>query len=125
MSAQHTAIATNRVLVQDGTYEFRGTIKKDGATYSVAAKTITATIRSKENPTVPLNASYEDISVTAGNSETAAASGGVTFSFSPSSTYFFAPPDPTEWETYYIQFYISNDDYYPQLVEFGVRIKLD
>lgn len=124
-SAQHTAVSTNRVLVQDGTYEFRGTIKKDGATYSVSGKTVTATIRSKKNPTAVLNSSYEDIAVTSGNSEVAAGSGGVTFSFSPSSTYFYAPPDPTEHEWYYIQFYISQDDYYPQLVEFGVRIKLD
>lgn len=124
-SAQHTAVATNRVLVQDGTYEFRGVLKKDGATYSVSGKTITATIRNAKNPTGVLNSSYEDISVTAGNSDTTAANGGVTFSFSPSSTYFYAPPDPTEAETYYIQFYVSQDDYYPQLVEFGVRIKLD
>ena len=121
----NTVVDSLAVLVQDGTYEFRATITQDGATYSLTGKTVTATMRAKKAPANVLNSAYEDMTVTTGNVDTTAALGGVTFTWSPSSTYFYAPARAESWEDYFCQLYVVTDDFYPQLVRFGVRRKLD
>ena len=122
----HTVVDSMRVLVLNGTYTVQGTIKKDGTTYSVSGKTITATIRNRDFPSQVINSAYEDISVTSGYSSVTASNGGFTFSFSPASANgFTAPADAEDYHTYFIQLYVSNDDYYPQLIQFGVRKELN
>ncbi len=121
-----TVVDSLRVLVLNGTYEFRGQIMRDGTSYSVSGKTVTATIRNERYPGHTLHADYENISVTLGNSDTAASAGGVTFNLTPdSSKGFVAPPAAAEYENYLLQLYVSTDDYYPQLIRFGVRRQLD
>jgi hypothetical protein len=115
-----------RVMVLNGTYEIRTTLKKDGATYNLTGKTVTATCRRKLTPGHILHADYENIAVTLGNSDTTTANGGVTFNLTPDSTKgWTAPEDAEDYEDYFIQFYVSTDDYYPQLMQVGVRRQLD
>ena len=121
-----TVVDSLRVMVLNGTYEIRTTIMRDGITYSVAGKTVTATIRNERYPGHVLHADYENIAVTLGNDETTAAAGGVSFSLTPdSSKGWVAPARADEYENYLIQFYVSTDDYYPQLLRVGVRRQLD
>ena len=122
----NTVVDSLAVLVQDGTYEFRSEITRDdGSVYDLTAKAVTATIRAKRSPAQVLNAAYEDMTVTVGNVDTSAALGGFTITWSPSSTYFYAPREAEAWEDYYMQLYVVTDDTYAQLVRFGVRRKLD
>ena len=122
----NTVVESLAVLVQDGTYEFRSELAHDdGSVYVLTGKTMTATIRAKKAPGNVLNSAYEDMAVTVGNVDTTAANGGFTFTWSPSSTYFSAPPRAEMWESYYLQLYVVTDDCYTQLVHFGVRRKLD
>ena len=120
-----TVIDSLAVLVQNGTYEFRGVIEKDGVTYSLVGKTVTATMRAKRAPANVLNSAYEDMTVTVGNTDTASSAGGFTFTWSPSATYFYAPSRAELWEDYFCQLYVVTDDFYPQLIRFGVRRVLD
>lgn len=115
-----------RTVVIGGTYTVATTIKQDGAAYSVAGKTIKATIRHRQYPDQILHADYEDITVTAGNDFTAAAAGGVEFTFTPDAAKGWTAPYRAEEESkYVIQFYVSDDDYYPQLFQIGCRRGLD
>lgn len=124
-SSTTTVVDSKVVIVQNGTVEFRTTIKKNGTAVDLTGKTVTATIRRESTPDNVLNSAYEDIAVTNGNADTAATAGGVTFSFSPSSTYFTVPKRASDAEPYLVQLYIVTDDYYPQLVRFGVRKELN
>ncbi len=124
-SSTTTVIDSKVVVVQDDTIEFRTTIKKNGVAVDLTGKTVTATIRRESTADNVLNSAYEDIAVTNGNVDTAATLGGVTFNFSPLSTYFTVPKRASNAEAYLIQLYVVTDDYHPQLVRFGVRKKLD
>ncbi|HET6496888.1 MAG TPA: hypothetical protein VFH61_16150 [Thermoleophilia bacterium] len=122
----NTVVDSLAVLVQGGTYEFRSAITHaDGSVYVLTGKTVTATVRAKRAPANVLHTDYEDMAVTVGNVDTTAANGGFTITWSPSATYFHAPPRAEMWEDYFMQLYIVTDDSYPQLVRFGVRRVLD
>lgn len=119
-----TVIETRDSVVVGGTYEFRTVIKRNGAVYSVAGKTIKATIRCALFPRLVLATTFEDMTVTAGNSDDVAAVGGITFNFSPDSTW----PTPREAEDTYpflVQLYVQEDDYYPQAARIHARMALD
>ena len=125
-SIPNTVVESLAVLVQDGTYEFRSELTTaTGAVYVLTGKTVTATIRAKRAPGQILHSTYEDMSVTVGNTDTTAANGGFTVTWSPSSTYFYAPPRAEAWEDYFMQLKVVTDDTYSQLIKFGVRRVLD
>lgn len=125
-SPPNTVVDSLAVLVQDGTYEFRSELTTDsGGVYVLTGKTVQATIRSKRQPGNVLHTDYENMTVTVGNPDTTAANGGFTITWSPSSSYFFAPARAELYEEYFMQLYVVTDDTYSQLIRFGVRRKLD
>lgn len=125
-SPPNTVVDAVAVLVQDGTYEFRSELTTaTGAVYVLTGKTVTATVRNVRQPDVVLNTAYEDMAVTVGNTDTTAANGGFTVTWSPSSSYFYAPYRAEEYEDYFMQLYVVTDNTYSQLIKFGVRRKLN
>lgn len=108
-------------------WTFDNIIQKDDATYDLSAKTITATIRRWDEQTVIVDAGLEDIPVTAGAGAAAtAANGGVAFSLDKAVTVLCPTPDEAgSWDYYFCQYYVAEDDFYPQMLRIRVRKAAD
>lgn len=122
----NTVVESLAVLVQDQSAEFRAEFTDtSGTAINLTGKTVTATVRAMRQPGNVLNTAYEDMAVTVGNVDTLATAGGFTITWSPSSSYFYAPRQAEAWEDYFMQLYNVTDNTYSQLVKFGVRRKLN
>lgn len=97
-----------------------------GTALVLTGKTVTATMRAA-GPTFNniLNASYEDMAVTLGNTDHTAAQGGVTLSVSLNPTYITTPRQYGQWRDYIVQFYVSPDDSYSFYLLFHVLRAID
>jgi hypothetical protein len=108
-------------------WTFDNIIQKDDAVYDLSAKTVFATIRRWDEQTVQVDTGFEDIVVTpgAGSADTAA-NGGVAFSLDKAVTALAPTPDEAgSWDYYFVQYYVVEDDFYPQMLRFRVRKAAD
>lgn len=101
-------------VVQGRTYTFWGQILMNSVPLDLTGKTITAKIRQLRLPSVSLGATWENITVTAGNGDASALLGGVTFDTTLTAANFPCPTIATESEPYFVQYYVVEDDYTPQ-----------
>jgi len=120
---------TDVVVVRGQAVEFHNTLKQNGSTYDLSGKTVQATIRLMSTPTTVVSASLEDVSVALANDETTAAAGGVTLALSAALTalltYTGEPVNPWHEENWLLQYHVTDDDFYPDMLRFKVRPALD
>lgn len=124
MVTNMTQVAVDSLVsvVAGGTFRAQNRLQKNTEVYDLRSQTVTATIRQLALPNIILDGgAYEDIAVTVGNSEFTAAEGGVQFDFTIVPASFPVPSNVTEVETYFIQYHTVQDNYYAQIIVFGVR----
>jgi len=100
-------------------------ITKNGATYNLTGKTVTAKIRAKDAPNTAIDASLETIAVTNGGGTYTEAQGGVTFQITSAMLVLLQPPSGKALDVlkrYFIQYNVTTDDFQPaEVIEFAVR----
>lgn len=104
---------------------FNDVIKRDAVVLNLTGKTVRATIREVARPTTVVNAALEDMAI---SSTGTLASGEMEWTLQDTiSTHLLAltPTDPTRTTICYVQYYIVQDDYYPQMHRFHVRRATD
>jgi len=120
-------VDSGSVIVAGGGATFDNVLSKDGATYVLTGKTVVATIRAESDPSSVIDATLEDIAVTLGGT-VAAALGGVQFTLTTAQTTLLAPGatlPALSLLNYLLQYKVVTDSYFPQLLRFAVRKKLD
>lgn len=116
-------VDSGKVIASGSAATFSNTITKDDATYNLTGKTVVATIRSETDDRSVVDASLEDIAVT--NSGIV---GAVSFALTEAMGLKLAGPrrgEADSVENYLVQYHVTTDSYYPQLLRFGVRRALD
>lgn len=124
MVTNMTQVAVDSLVsvVAGGTFRAANRLQKNTEVYDLTAQTVTATIRQLALPNTILDGgAYEDIAVTLGNTEFTTAEGGVHFDFTIVPASFPVPSNLTEVETYFIQYHTQPDNYFAQILLFGVR----
>ena len=104
---------------------FNDVIKRDAVAVNLTGKTIRATIRQTARPLTVINAALEDIAIT---STGTLASGEAEWTLQDTlSTHLTAltPTTPTQTTAFDLQYYIVQDDYYPQVHRFYARRAAD
>jgi hypothetical protein len=114
-------VDSGMVVAAGSTQEFRAKLTKNGAVYNLTAKVVQATIRREDDFGTVLDASLEDIAVALGNPDTLLVDGGVTFTKDLNPNYFATPANPLHHYNYLVQFHVTTDDFYPDMLRFGVR----
>lgn len=115
-------VDSGSIVVIGGKATFDNVITKDGATYDLTGKTVTATIRRESAPSTVIDATLEGISVTVDD----ASNGGVTFDLTTTlSALLTAPSAAGDSIAYLVQYFVSTDSYYPQALRFHARLKMD
>lgn len=117
-------VDSGSTIVAGGAATFDNTITKDGATYSLAGKTVKATIRAEIASGTVIHSTLEDIAVTVDD----AVNGGVTFTLTPTMSALLTGANglgPGLTANYLLQYVVVEDDYYPQILRFRVREKLN
>lgn len=117
-------VDSGSVIVSGGAAILDDTLTKDGATYDLTGKTVVVTIRAEADHATVINAALEDVAVTVDDPT----NGGVTVALTTTMTGYLGPPavaGPSAVAYYLAQFKVVTDNYFPQLLRFGVRRKLD
>ena len=119
MAELAAVVASEAVIVAGDAATFKCTLKKDGATYALTGKTITATIRERGREDTVIDEDLEDMAVTLGNTNTTTANGGVTLALTAANTTLLAPSGASS--SYLLTFHVSTDDFTTQALGFRVR----
>ena len=121
-----TYVESSGVAVAGTDIGFNDVIKRDGVAVNLTGKTIkVASIRRMSAPNTVINAALEDIAIT---STGTLASGEAEWTLQDTlSTHLTAltPTTPTQTTAFDLQYYIVQDDYYPQVHRFYARRAAD
>ena len=120
-----TYVESSGVAVAGTDIGFNDVIKRDAVAVNLTGKTIRATIRQTARPLTVINAALEDIAIT---STGTLASGEAEWTLQDTlSTHLTAltPTTPTQTTAFDLQYYIVQDDYYPQVHRFYARRAAD
>lgn len=119
-----TVVESGSVIVAGSSVIFQNTLTKDSVTYDLTGKSVVATIRREDNPGTAIHETLEDEAVTL----VTPATGVVSLTLSVAQTTLLAPPSylqATSVIYYLLQYRVTTDNFYPSLLRFGVRRKLD
>ena len=104
---------------------FNDVIKRDDVALNLTGKTLRATIRRSARPSTVINAGLEDMVI---NSTGTLASGEAEWTLTEvlsNHLEALTPADPTRTTQFDLQYYVVQDDYYPQIHRFHVRRAVD
>lgn len=119
-----TVVESGSVIVAGSSVIFQNTLTKDSVTYDLTGKSVVATIRREDTPGTVIDASLEDEAVTL----VTPATGVVSLTLSVAQTTLLAPPSylaATSVVYCLLQYRVTTDNFYPSLLRFGVRLRLD
>ncbi len=122
---QEVVVDSGKTFVAGSKFVFNHTLTRDdGGVYDLSGRTVRATIRKESDGDRVLDSTLEDIAVTV----SVAATGSVTFLCSAAQSAFMMPPtfdQPPRTRAYVAQYFVVEDDYYPQMVRFYMRRKVN
>ena len=117
-------VDSGKVIVSGSAATFTVTITKDDAVYDLTGKTVVATIRAEDDDRSVVDAALEDMAVTV----PAGVLGATTRALSEAMSATLSGPrrgEPDAVKNYLVQYHVTTDSYYPQLLRFGVLRALD
>ena len=122
-----TYVTGSAVAVAGSTIEFEHTITLDGAAVDLTGKTVTASVRRSWVSGVISDGAEEEPETLDGLAVTLGAApddGDVDWQLEPEESALlepYCPPDGVTPALFHLQYFVTEDDYYPQVFRFYVR----